>query len=1191
MLLASGSADNTVRLWDVTTGVEVRSFIGHPAAVNTIAFSPDGKLLGSGSYNGMVKLWDVATGNELRSLTGNFYSVNSIAFSPDGKMLASASDNGMIRPMVTQQGFLSAELIRGNEHGTVELWDVATGAAVRSLTGHARWVETVAFSPNGRLLASGDEDGTIKLWDVTTGAEVRSTSGHSSIVYSVTFSPDGRILASGGTDDTIKLWDVATGRNLAPLAGHTSTVSSIAFSPDGGRLASGSWDKTVKLWDVATRTVLRSFSGHSEGISSVAFSPDGKKLASGSDDRTIKLWDVATGARLRAINSNSTSVYSMALSKDGRLLATGGGDAMIRLWDAAGGGELRVLSGHSGWVDAVAISPNAKLLASSAYDGSVRLWDIRTGVQRRLFIDRSAFGNRPVAFSPDGKTLASGAENNTIRLWSVATGARWRSLRGHTKEVASLAFNPDGKILASSSWDKTIRLWDASTGVKLRTLIGHTDAVESVAYSPDGKMLASAGDDKTVTLWDAATGAELVSLVGHPEGVRSIAFSPDGKLLASAGDDGTIKVWDVSTRAERYSRRAHSRWIRSVTFSPDGKMLFSSSADTKTTVWDAATGREIASLIALDESDWIAITPEGRFDTSKSLDGMEGLHWIVNSEILKPLPLEVFMRQYYEPGLLQRVLRCNRENRCGTEFKPLPSVADLNRVQPKVTIREIVLSAVAADSVDVTVEIESITEAVTVSADGRAETRQFTSGAYDLRLFRDGQLVGMATPKAKLALLIGDAPRLVAETRASGRLLDTPEDRAWREANDIFKLQGDNIKSLANGKLQYTFRNIKLPKGGRKEVAFTAYAFNSDRVKSTTTPPAKFNIPSVLANAPKRGRAFLISIGVNASENPAYDLRYAANDARKIQEVVGERLKADSSKYSEVISISLISDYDAEKRVSENKAQKEIIRGVFSLLAGDAEDVRAEILSLIPNRDKIKAVEPEDTLIITYAGHGYADQSGIFYLLPYDIGADTRQLNAEVLKRIISSDELSLWMRDIAAAEMIMIIDACYSSAAVQGDGFKPGPMGSRGLGQLAYDKDMKILSATQADNIALELGSLEQGLLTYALIQDAIIKTLADTDRNKQLLSAEWLSYAEKRVPELYQEVRNGKRNIVINGRNIRAGRSRAEVVGLGRNQKSNLSLQRPSLFDFKRRSTKNTLFILPHRRGKPSDRRLRVT
>jgi WD40 repeat protein len=241
-LLASGSGyyDKTIKLWEVATGSLVRTLSGHTDDVNSVAFSPDGRLLASGSDDRTIKLWEVATGREVRTLTGHTDYVNSVAFSPDGRLLASGS---------------------GYYDKTIKLWEVATGSLVRTLTGHTDYVNSVAFSPDGRLLASGScgqrdsggncIQGEIKLWDVASGREVRTLSGHTDYVWSVAFSPDGRLLASGSDDRTIKLWEVATGREVRTLSGHTNDVYSVAFSPDGRLLASGSADKTIKLWDVS----------------------------------------------------------------------------------------------------------------------------------------------------------------------------------------------------------------------------------------------------------------------------------------------------------------------------------------------------------------------------------------------------------------------------------------------------------------------------------------------------------------------------------------------------------------------------------------------------------------------------------------------------------------------------------------------------------------------------------------------------------------------------------------------------------------------------------------------------------------------------------------------------------------------------------------------------------------------------
>jgi serine/threonine protein kinase len=287
---------------------------------------------------------------------------------------------------------------------------------IAALTGHSRYVTSVAFSPDSRTLASGSNDRTIKLWDVQSQGQIATLTGHSYYsVNSVAFSPDGRTLASGSYK-MIKLWDVQSQREISTLTGHSDRVKSVVFSPNGRTLASGSYDKTIKLWDVQSQREISTLTGHSSNVMSVAFSPDGRTLASGSDDKTIKLWDVHSQGQIATLTGHSKTVYSVAFSPDGRTLASGSDDNTIKLWDVQSQGEIATLTGHSSYVKSVAFSPDGGTLASGSGDTTIKLWDVQRHRQIATLIGHSnnVFS---VAFSPDGRTLASGSEDNKIKLW------------------------------------------------------------------------------------------------------------------------------------------------------------------------------------------------------------------------------------------------------------------------------------------------------------------------------------------------------------------------------------------------------------------------------------------------------------------------------------------------------------------------------------------------------------------------------------------------------------------------------------------------------------------------------------------------------------------------------------------------------------------------------------------------------
>jgi WD40 repeat protein/nucleoside phosphorylase len=387
----------------------------------------------------------------------------------------------------------------------------------------ASWCYSVAYSPNGRYLATG-HDGSIRLWELGNGLEVRALKGHLGPVRSVAFSPDGTILASGSLDTTVRLWDVASGAERRILKGHSQHVWSVAFSPDGTTLASSSLDTTVRLWNVASGAERRVLKGHSDCVWSVAFSPDGMTLASGSHDSTVRLWDWCSDSEPRVLKGHSDSVRSVTFSPDGATLASGSHDSTVRLWDVASGSESCVLEGHSQRVWSVAFSPDGTTLASGSMDTTVRLWNVAAGSERRVLMGHSD-SVWSVTFSPDGTALASGSHDSSVRLWDVASSSKRRVLTGHSQSVMSVALSVDGKTLASGSDDSTVRLWDMASGSERRVLLGHSQRVWSVAFSTDGKTLASGSLDSTVRLKLLTKvrfeGLETVSGMSRARGGRS----------------------------------------------------------------------------------------------------------------------------------------------------------------------------------------------------------------------------------------------------------------------------------------------------------------------------------------------------------------------------------------------------------------------------------------------------------------------------------------------------------------------------------------------------------------------------------------------------------------------------------------------------------------------------------------------
>jgi WD40 repeat protein len=512
----------------------------------------------------------------------------------------------------------------------------------RTLAGHRDTVWRLAYSPDGRRLASASamDDQTVKIWDVEAG-QVIHTIKTSDDIDAVVFHPDGTQLASAGKGRIATLWDAATGQAIRTYREHTDRVSDLAFTPNGKTLASSSHDGTIKLWDVAAGTPMRSLPDHHSGqCGAIAFSPDGKSLASaGGGERTVRVWDAATGKLIRTLENDiipdgnrspspdvkpapDNAVVSLAIqpwmpvafSPDGQTLASGAEDGTIRFWAVA---DWRARSFRDSYnlapILSLRFTPNGRVLATASHTSqAVTLWDAQTGFRLGAIKGHNRVVT-DIAFSPDGSTLASASGDHTVKLWDTTRDQEARTLRARAV-VKDLAFGPDGSYLISAGQDRTATLWDLATGQAVRTFQGHTGRIASVAISRDGRRAASAGDDQSIRIWDVATGKEIRALRGHAGTVSDVAFSPDGKTLASGSGDRTVKFWDVDSGREIKTLLGHHFRVVALSFSPDGKTLASADEGTSFILfWDITSGRQLQPIMAhRDGISAMALSPDGR---------------------------------------------------------------------------------------------------------------------------------------------------------------------------------------------------------------------------------------------------------------------------------------------------------------------------------------------------------------------------------------------------------------------------------------------------------------------------------------------------------------------------------------------------------------------------------------------------
>ncbi|MEM8598734.1 MAG: hypothetical protein AAGF99_02340 [Bacteroidota bacterium] len=1133
-LLATASRDETVKVWATDGYRLLRTFLLTSQSSDPhrpiVRFVPSThRVVGMASDS--VLVWDVATGAQVLALRSE--NVQAIAVSPDGQWIAGSS-------LTRNELYTKATM-------EIAVWDAHSGEERIRIDADSAYINEIAFHPSKPLLAASTGEGPVHVWSTETGEHLRAFVGPEGATARISFDNDGDRLAASATDRSAWVWEVDTGevvQHFPDVYGGSFSAGydmHILLSNDGQTLITSNetQGECFSVWSLDSRErqsslcvpQVQAFARQQSFVRTSYATLDelrffrraGSSMIVFSSNDVVTLID-GSASNIHALPRAMTTVERAAACEtdEGSWLSLApqfGSVAM--LWDLTAGRPIQRVNldtEHGTY----SYSPDCETLATAAVD-DVFLRDVAADSVRSRFQGYPPPELLPwmryqdVTYSPDGAWIATaGGETEGNATEVVIRDATTGEVRlawdaeEPPQQVRWLRFSPDARVVATIGSDNQegattgLHLWDATSGARLRTLeyARHLGVDQQPAsFSADGQRIA--GETSLlrrnrrpggITVWDVESGAEVYTV----EGDTPVRFSPDGRWLVTGGPNASLRVWEADTGALHAELEGHTNVVTSVDFVASGHFLASSSWDNSVRFWELQTGQERARVLTNDES-WLVVAPDGRFD-APDLERIAEAVWVAPDDPLYPLAIEAFMADYYEPRLLARILE-------GERFPPIADLLDRNRVQPVVRISRVDFAPDGTASFSVVVE-------------GQARTyrgARHESGAYDLRVFRDGQLID------------------------------------WRDGRLVTGTDSVRVR----------FEGVPIASGA-DSVTVSAYAFNEERIKSATA-TVRAAVPLRKAAPPPR-RAIVVSFGVDRFDDPAWNLGYAVADAEAYQQALPDAL-ASTDTYDEIIRVALTSSDEAARSTNATAAA---LRGVLALLAGTELDAEArEARASIPGAERLTKATPDDVVLLTVSTHGYTDDQGTFFLFPSDLPASSeasragggRTLGPTVLDAAVSSEELTDWLRPLDAGDITVVIDACHAAAAVEGSAFKPGPLGSRGLGQLAYSKGMRILSATQAADVALETDQLGLGLLTYALVSNGLRSGLADgaqvrSSPDGRITLTEWLQYGVRRVPDLHEALRSGDPSAIELGRSgSLTGTPTAKY------------LQTPSLFDYGRR------------------------
>ncbi len=667
--LLTGSSDNTIKLWDVQSGLEIKTLSAHTKPVSALAVGGPEGLLVSGGYDNLLCIWDYTTGELLEELDVHAQYINSIAISPDGKYFATTSaDFSLI------------------------LWNMESKKTERIR--HKTDFTSVGFSREGHTIYFGSWDNLVYSQNLDESEDItqaKTLKGHDNHVVAVKMSADGRFLASASIANSdekgkVFLWDFVKGEKKFELGNFPHTLGlhqyKLDITPDSRYVVAVGYNgHTISFYDIATGKATQKIE-ESETINAIAVSPDGKLLAVAVENQ-IHFWELEKNQLIKKLSGNSLTVHQIAWREPHQLQLLA--DKQLLTWNLKTGMVINLSQAAATSENAPEYSPDGKWRAERN-EVSVSVYEVATNKKVKEFTDLADY-IFSMAFSPDGKHLALASKD--LELYEISSWKKTNQLKGH-KNISNILFSPDGKTLASlgGPLDRSLKIWEVSTGVMKASFAARGNDQAPLAFSADGRYVANGGkldvnEPGIVNVWDLNTN-ELHAQYQNPpldnaynfqRGVNCLAFSPDGKTLAAGNTDHIIRLWNLQSK-RRTELKGHEGEVLSLTYSPDGNFLVSTGMDGAVRIWDTKTSTETGAVYLLKENNWAVIKKNGLFDASP--DAMRWLHYVVGLETIE---LNQLKERYYEPGLLQKLL--------GWHDEPVRDVDALGELQlfPQIELR------------------------------------------------------------------------------------------------------------------------------------------------------------------------------------------------------------------------------------------------------------------------------------------------------------------------------------------------------------------------------------------------------------------------------------------------------------------------------------------------------------------------